>query len=149
MPLGAPRVPRPRRIGIDDRESFAGFGERDQIIDRAAVLDNLAVPLLARAISASFTKRCDAVIGALARALDLGFETVRVERGEPLPARGFVLLMPRSESFEVAGCDFIFLRTARSPRSAMSDQQLASATLGAHSDLGRLRDQRESLACLA
>ena len=31
--------------------AIAGFGERDQIIDRAAVLDDLAVALLARARS--------------------------------------------------------------------------------------------------
>ena len=88
-----PCLPRPRRVEIDDGDAIAGFGERDQIVDGAAVLDDSAVACL-RALDLGLFQEavCDAIIGALARALDLGFETVRIERGEPLPARGFGLV---------------------------------------------------------
>ena len=51
-------VPRPRRVGIDHAEAFAGCGERGQIGDRAAVLDDRGVTLLCSLMSAAFRKRC-------------------------------------------------------------------------------------------
>jgi hypothetical protein len=48
----SPSFPRPRRVGIEQRETLAGFGERDQIIDGATILDLLAVaPFLFSSLS--------------------------------------------------------------------------------------------------
>jgi len=51
-----------------------------------------------------------AVIGALARALDLRLEAVRFQRGEPLPARGLSLVDTEvgelGAAIKVAGCNF-------------------------------------------
>jgi hypothetical protein len=44
--VASPCLPRPGRIGVDHAETLAGCGERGEIIDGAAVLDNLGVPRL-------------------------------------------------------------------------------------------------------
>jgi hypothetical protein len=46
-----------------------------------------------------------------------------------------------SESFEVAGCDFTFLRTARLPVSAISRRNSPALDLGAHPQFGRVVDE--------
>jgi hypothetical protein len=78
----------PRRVGVDHAEAFARIGEGEKVVDRAAMLVELGVPLLGVPDLLSLDEALrNTVIGALARTFDLGFELVLRKRREFLPTR--------------------------------------------------------------
>ena len=108
------------------------------------MLDQFAVALFARSISASLTKRPrHPVVGAVLARLTLPSNFRR--RAPPASASATTLRLVDAKigKLEVAVCDFIFIcAAARSPFVRHLGQQLAGVALGAHPDLGRLGDQR-------
>ena len=148
----APRFPRPRRVGIDGARAHARFDERDQIVDHAAMPDDLGVTFFGALDRRFFNEALrDSVIGAPARAFELGLELFAVERRQRLPARALRLV--DAEVLQFRGCSlrphFLIITSAVSLFVVRHYfEQLTSAALGAHPDLGRLRDQRGVLGLL-
>jgi hypothetical protein len=83
----APRLPQPRRVAIDDRESLACCDQRFEIGNGATALNALGVFLpLTRDLGLLAKPAGHAVIGRGASALDLGFERIVGNTCQLLPA---------------------------------------------------------------
>jgi len=132
----APRFVWPRRIGIDNRKALPGVRQGDEIVCRAAVLNDFAV-MRPRALDFRLLEKLSSngVVSIRAGALDPRFERVGIERGERLPTArlGFAHAEVRKS------CN---VRLFFSPPRALVPlrhvvQQFTRPALGAHADVGR------------
>jgi hypothetical protein len=84
------RFPWPWRVGIDHWESFAGFREGSEIIDRTAMFDSFAVTFLRSLNFGLFDKALrHPVVGISARTRHISLEPVSVDAGKFLPSTRF------------------------------------------------------------